>query len=364
MHELSYQLSFNTPAFLGNAEQQAQWRTPPIKALIRQWWRVVKAPVLDRNVAALRRAEAQLFGSATDDGKSASQQSKLRIRLDNWGTGALKSWPKDEPREFHPEVGDGGRPVGTELYLGYGPLDYDKAARQVRLGISKSSDAQRTAIDDKARADLKLRLPASEALDVEAALQLAQWFGTLGSRSRNAWGSLQLERRDGAAMQALTAAALTPYLRSLRQCLALDWPHAIGSDARGPLVWLTPERTTWREVMKDLARIKIAFRTQAAPFLVERPGALEARHLMGYPVTNHVVNLPGWDSKARLPNQVRFKLERVVGNKLRGVIVHLPCGLPPVLAEGARGRIPDELSLWPAVHRVLDDPKNQLNRLS
>jgi CRISPR-associated protein Cmr1 len=41
---LTYQVSFNTPAFLGNAEQQAQWRTPPFKAMLRQWWRVVKAP--------------------------------------------------------------------------------------------------------------------------------------------------------------------------------------------------------------------------------------------------------------------------------------------------------------------------------
>lgn len=29
-------LSFVTPAFLGNAEQRAQWRTPPIKALLRE----------------------------------------------------------------------------------------------------------------------------------------------------------------------------------------------------------------------------------------------------------------------------------------------------------------------------------------
>ena len=43
MRELTYQVSFNTPAFLGNAEQQAQWRTPPFKAMLRQWWRMVKA---------------------------------------------------------------------------------------------------------------------------------------------------------------------------------------------------------------------------------------------------------------------------------------------------------------------------------
>lgn len=36
---LSYTVRFTTPAFLGNAEQAGQWRTPPFKALLRQWWR-------------------------------------------------------------------------------------------------------------------------------------------------------------------------------------------------------------------------------------------------------------------------------------------------------------------------------------
>lgn len=43
MRELTYQVSFNTPAFLGNAEQQDQWRTPPFKPMLRQSWRRVRA---------------------------------------------------------------------------------------------------------------------------------------------------------------------------------------------------------------------------------------------------------------------------------------------------------------------------------
>lgn len=355
----TFTLRFATPAFLGNAEQQAQWRTPPIKALIRQWWRVVKAPELGRSVGALRRAEAELFGIAADDGPNGSMQSKLRIRLDSWADGKLRQWPAGEPREFHPEV---GRPVGSDLYLGYGPLDYDKAAKQVRLGTAKSSGKERTAIDDRVHAELRLRLPAAAAREIDSALELAHWFGTLGSRSRNAWGSLELERKDGPTLPSLNAAALAPYLRPLHQCLDLDWPHAIGSDGR-PLVWTTPERATWREAMRDLARIKIVFRTQAAPFPDTRPGGLESRHLMGYPVTNHEVALEGWGRNARWPNQLRFKLQRVAGNNLRGVIVHLPCRLPPRLAEAVRDRIPDQLTLWQAVHRVLDEPKNLSTRL-
>ena len=64
MRELTYQVSFNTPAFLGNAEQQAQWRTPPFKAMLRQWWRVVKAPDVGYDHRELLKLENALFGSA------------------------------------------------------------------------------------------------------------------------------------------------------------------------------------------------------------------------------------------------------------------------------------------------------------
>jgi len=43
MRTFRLQMHFTTPAFMGNAEQNAQWRTPPIKALLRQWWRVAYA---------------------------------------------------------------------------------------------------------------------------------------------------------------------------------------------------------------------------------------------------------------------------------------------------------------------------------
>jgi CRISPR/Cas system CMR-associated protein Cmr1 (group 7 of RAMP superfamily) len=39
MQTFSYLIRFVAPAFLGNADQDGQWRTPSIKALLRQWWR-------------------------------------------------------------------------------------------------------------------------------------------------------------------------------------------------------------------------------------------------------------------------------------------------------------------------------------
>ena len=81
MQTLSYQVSFATPAFLGNAEQQAQRRTPPFKALLRQWWRVVKAPDVGYDHQKLLRLENDLFGSAGDDIGGGRSKVQCRIHL-------------------------------------------------------------------------------------------------------------------------------------------------------------------------------------------------------------------------------------------------------------------------------------------
>ena len=43
METRRYTLRFLTPAFLGGADQSGQWRTPPIKHLLRERWRVAWA---------------------------------------------------------------------------------------------------------------------------------------------------------------------------------------------------------------------------------------------------------------------------------------------------------------------------------
>ena len=376
MRELTYQVSFNTPAFLGNSEQQAQWRTPPFKALLRQWWRVVKAPQLDRpfNVDDLRTAENLLFGAASDDGEEKSHRSLVRLRLtkDNgggvgWEDGGMKQWPAGGQSQFHPEVGEQGHQVGAELYLGYGPLGFQ--AGQTALNRIQNSDRLRTAIDVKASAQLRLMFSAAHKTDLSSALQLAAWFGTMGSRSRNGWGALYIQATgdNPIASIALTRSGIESLgvTRPLSSCLREDWPHAIGQDRVGPLVWRTRISGDWRQVMRELARIKIAFRTQPALSLDGVPeGAFSKRHFLAYPITHHSVTGSEWGGQGRLANQIRFKLLRE-GNQLIGVIVHLPCRLPTAMADGlppqVRSRIDTlQLQVWQDVHAMLDQHATRL----
>lgn len=355
--DLAYALSFATPAFIGNAEQQAQWRTPPFKALIRQWWRVVKARELNFHVDRLRVAEETLFGTAASDSvHSPSHQSLLRLRLSAWEHGKLTSWPAGELKETHPEVGF----VGAELYLGYGPLTHDKPNKGA--GLRTNGGIKRTAIDEKSQVTLRLLLPDDHKSNIQTALQLAAWFGTLGSRARNGWGSLQIghEHLKALTRNNLDSLAIT---RPLQQCLQLDWPHAIGEDQGGPLVWKTRVKGNWRQVMKELARIKIAFRTQPAlSFAGIAKGSFSERHLLAYPVTHHAVNAPAFGGQGRLANQIRFKL-LPEDKQLTGVIAHLPCSLPKEMADAlpARNRASlDQQKVWKAVHAVLDNNATRL----
>lgn len=141
-----------------------------------------------------------------------------------------------------------------------------------------------------------------------------------------------------------------PPIHFTSDCLALDWPHAIGSDAKGVLVWRSGETFgDWHAAMKFLARTKINFRHDLG-FVGGQPHREpQGRHLLAYPVTNHSVR--DWGNNARLANTLRFKLHRE-GDALRALIYHTPC--KPTLPHdnlGLRGL----LDTWQQVHRFLDD---------
>ena len=336
MQTLRYLLAFQTPAFLGNASQQAQWRTPPIKALLRQWWRVAVAQELGYDVARLRQREAALFGTAADEGDS--RQSRIRIRLSHWDEGKLKDWPR-HATVTHQEV---SAPVGSDLYLGFGPLEYNKASRSTAL-------KNNAAIQAGASATLSLAFPQENAAHIQTALRLMDRYGTLGGRSRNGWGSFSLLPAD-AQTAAFEGEPATRTTHNWQQALQLDWPHALGSDARGLLAWQTRPFDNWPGLMQELARLKIGLRTQFVLPKARPDGQIHQRHWLAYPVTHHSVS--AWGGNARLPNSLRLKVRPAPGNpqQVVGVVFHMPC-LPP---QSFGPNVQAITAVWQKVHGFLD----------
>ena len=367
MTQLTYQVGFNTPAFLGNAEQQAQWRTPPFKAMLRQWWRVVKAPEVDYDHRRLLPLENELFGSALDGEKSS--RSKVQLRISEWDFGTLSRVPTGET-VVHEEVPN--KQVGANLYLGYGPI----------------GGQNRTAIDVKAPAHtLILRCPEEYADELKKAMQLSAWFGTLGSRSRNGWGSIEIASNHGTPLLGFGALGVEYSIRgivptrSLSNCLNLEWRHAVGTNSEGaPAIWrlfkLGPKndkgQTTlmafpsWEEAMKELARIKIAVRT--APYFKFQTGGMQGhpaplpRHVLAYPTgSKHTVSARNWEQTGRMANQVLFKVHRREAGFLAS-IAHFPAKVPHHMA--GRLQLPDQAAVWQEVHRLLDaERRNGLQRM-
>jgi CRISPR-associated protein Cmr1 len=340
-----FQIQFHTPAFLGDASQSGRWRTPPFKAQLRQWWRVAYAAQQQFavNVREMRDIEGHLFGHAwlendkDEQGhKVTARRSEVRIRLSQWSEGKETAWPSQDTPIRHRNVHDRDgkeKPVGAQLYMGFGPLMFDK-------GTALKANA---AIQANEQAELAIAFPDEQAALLDQALQLMDLYGTVGGRSRNGWGSYSLEPTNGLA----TPRNHMPS-QPLAKCLREDWPHALGADSQGALVWQTTPHKDWSGLMKTLAQTKIAMRTHFDFNSGKNAAAPEDRHWLSYPVTNHSV--ASWGNNARLPNQLRFKVRTTADGQLIGIIFHMPHKPPAEF-----GSNPQTLErIWGQVHDHLD----------
>ena len=223
-----YQLSFTTPAFLGNAGQDAQWRTPPIKALLRQWWRVAWAAErkFAGSVEDMRREEGLLFGNAwlshLKHGKPIHDhcQSRVRLRL-LLSSDGTKSWA------FGTQ--GGVSPLSTGLDTSYAWFGLIKRKELPDRSGIKADGAESSR-------QLSIAAPETDWPQLEKALALMNAFGMLGSRSCGGWGSLHI---DGAAH--LSAIEMKFYARPLSECLKADWAMSLALAGGRLCVWHSKE---------------------------------------------------------------------------------------------------------------------------
>jgi len=320
MKKLEYKVTFTTPAFLGNAEQSGQWRTPPFKALLRQWWRVAVAESHNYKYEEIREKEGRLFGNAWLD--SGATRSQVRVRLNQWTEGASK-W------ESLPRIGNGKTQVPADLYLGYGPVKNSR-------GTPPTALKHNAAIQAGDSATLSLAIPGDCEEEIAMALGLIDRFGTLGGRSRNGWGSVRLEPQSGISTP---QDGINAFSALLDDALTKDWPHAIGCDKSGMLIWQTKQVVDWKRAMTDLAKLRKAINAKFDK---------SKRPLLSYPVTGN----RKWENNRRIPNSLRFKVVPAADGHVKGLAFHLPC-LPPKEFGPKKDTVKE---VWRKVHAFLDRP--------
>ncbi len=318
MKQTSYTVKFLTPAFLGNAEQSGQWRTPPFKALLRQWWRVVY--VADKNfqvdIATMRKDEGRLFGVAADGAES--RKSQIRIRLSNlkgqgepWATGTQQ----------------GVAPLSTGLDTSYAWFGLIKRGNGLpdRSGI-KAGQAESSRI-------LQLAFPKQHEKTMLEVMSLIDAFGLIGSRSRGGWGALQLESQD-APLELITASQLQAYARPLDDCLKDDWAMSLAKDDAGLCIWQSKTGfDTWDKAMRFIAGHRRNVR------LSLKQGR-DLRLALGFAAAG------------RMPSPLRWKVMVSEQGKLQVRAVALPHRIPD---DGGRQLAPGDLKqAWNTVTSTLD----------
>jgi len=305
MQQLRYTLSFTTPAFLGNAEQNAQWRTPPIKALLRQWWRVAYAA--DKNFAVsvddMRQEEGLLFGHAwlendtfERDGKTirtSARKSEIRIRL---------TMPEGQP----------GEAWGKGTQQGVSPLSTGLETSYAWFGLvnrgSGVSDRNAIAIKaDQSRRDLLIAVPNEHAERIQRALQLIHHFGQLGARSRGGWGSFFLEGID-----AMGPNKLEQHAQILTDCLRHDWPSSLCKDSKGLCLWQGSNTfPSWDKAMRAIATERKKARSALK--------GLQGRDLR--PVL-------GFATPGRMPSPLRWRVIPAASGGLATQVLAMPTLIP------------------------------------
>ena len=298
MKRLEYKVSLTTPAFIGNVAQESQWRTPPFKALLRQWWRMVWASQnnYSLDVEKLHKCERLLFGSAS--GNNTSQKSQVLIRLSSWSNKTLS------------------KPIEKSKYLLYGRDEHSPLQAE---SLNK----------------LFLALPEKYESEVLKTLSLINSYGTIGGRSRNGWGSIMLEPVNGSPQ--LEKLNSHNFLRNWEEALECDWAHAIGKDDKGALVWHTENLYgDWEEVMAVFSNLRKEINKSNA----------NHRHWLSQPVKD-LKNM-------RLPNALRFKVREVGKDEstksYKGVVFCTP-HLPINTFKPSKSEI---LEVWEKVFAELD----------
>ena len=333
---LSYRVSFLTPAFLGNADKKGKWRTPPFKSLLRRWWRVVYAARNDFEVDLrdMRNREGCLFGYAGGEGEGrdvGARKSRVRLRLEEWSDG--------KKANYNHKSNCPGR-LNSHLYLGYGAIENVKGK-----GLKLSNPP---AIGFGATNRFQMAVPESQVREFRAVMGLIHEFGTIGGRSRNGWGSIGVVADN--EEERFHQNGWREFCRDWKEALKEDWPHAIGQDNQGPLVWRTEKnQEAWEGVIDDLAIVRYELRRKFPP---------QEKIWLAYPVklpTDSQVRPPNkWP---RLPNNLRFKIRRDESGKFYGLVFHMPCQPPPNLKSQSRLSETEQsniCSLWEKVNHSLD----------
>jgi CRISPR-associated protein Cmr1 len=306
--------------FLGNANQEAELRAAPFKGLLRYWWRVAEGSEGYKHETheALLKAENAIFGSADEDtgGKS---QVKIGVKCTT-PLQPKKDQFKNSGNIDHPECEKSQCKINPLNYLaGIGLINY-----------------KRSYFPAGEKFTLQLEAPEQILQQLESTLAIVNKFGAIGSRSRNGWGCFQWP----------VSQSNVEIYKTFENAFNREYPHCLAKDEKGLLLWKTKKlHKTWEMCMRELAEIYVSVRIK----LDVNKGSPPDRHLLGYPVTNHIIQLKHWEKKGRHASALRL-IVRKENEQYRGYFLHLPHLFSKQMWPNDKTR---QIEIWRNVHKTL-----------
>jgi CRISPR-associated protein Cmr1 len=154
--------------------------------------------------------------------------------------------------------------------------------------------------------------------------------------------------------------------RDWQECLGVDWPHAIGCDGQGPLVWETKTFRSWEDTMRSLAEVRLGV-NHCLELVVGSVKKPSERHLVAYPrgeVNRRPNVVQSWKSDSgelRLPNSLRLKVLQKAAGQYVGRVVHIPCKPTDDFKGVTAGEL---VNIWRKVHSKLDHADTPVGRFN
>jgi len=161
----------------GLKQQDAELRLPSIKGALRFWWRALQYAKLNGDIKRLHQEEAKLFGST-------ERQSSVRMSLSDVHVERTRKFG-----ELHDQL---AKSPGAR-YLGYGVVHaFDSSKSGVKMGqlTRACMEACRFTLNVISRDPLPD--------DLIRAIKIMGLLGGLGSKARKGYGSLTLDKLEGA----------------------------------------------------------------------------------------------------------------------------------------------------------------------
>jgi CRISPR-associated protein Cmr1 len=275
-----------TPMFLGDSDQKATAIRPTsIKGALRFWWRAMNGHL---DLKTLAEKEAKLFGSTDGGGVfslAVSSLGKFQAQTD---------WP---PRDQN----------NSSSYMGYG-LTGD------------NQNPHRESIPDGLSFDVKLtfqsKITDEEKQSIKSALEVFGLFGSLGSRARRGFGSVQISKINDIKVPTPTAASIKQWFKKnlpsdLKNKTQLEYT-AFGSDSYFSILQGV-SGNNFRTVHFSMGNIY----KEARAFKPTRD-----RAIFGLPLKNVDENL-------RRSSPVFFKVIKNENGSFQGLVLVLPSQFHP-----------------------------------